>query len=597
MTQKLSWNKFSQFPHQTFHWAGIDGSKVLTHMLPEETYNSQAGPKALLDGVKKYLDKAVCDRFLTVFGIGDGGGPGMEHLERLDREKNLSGLPPVVQETTEKFFERIDGPDSAYAEWKGELYFECHRGTYTSQARSKRRNRQLELRLRDAEFLACLATLAGGKYPAKTLERIWKELLLYQFHDVLPGSSIKRVYDESLERYEKLLEETDELIDQAVTTIAGDVATTDLARPGLVFNSLSWDRAEWGRNGGKWVRIEAPALGFTVANLDQTGTAPSGLTATEKRLENDSLRVKFDKDGWIASVYDKDNRREVLAPRTSGNHLVVYVDTVPTPFPAWDYAENYDARPPRAFRHESAETRIDGPKTILKQTRVFGASRLTQEIVLTAGSRRLDFETEVDWREREKNLRAQFNVDVTTDEAACEIQFGHLKHPTHRNTSWDQAKFEICAHKWIDFSDRNYGVALLNDCKYGHKVFGNLMDINLLRSPISPDPEADRAVHRFTYSLYPHAGDHVAGGVIEAGYELNAPLRVVGIESSTTSGAAGRSLVRVESEQTPCPVVVEAVKKAEDSNDLIVRLYEAQGPRPKWTFSSASRSRRPSWLT
>ncbi|NQU42284.1 hypothetical protein HQ520_03300 [bacterium] len=502
----------------------------------------------------------------------------MEHLENLEREKNLSGLPPVTQETAERFFERIDRKDNAYAEWKGELYLECHRGTYTSQARSKKRNRQLELALRDAEFLASLAWLEGGvKYPAENLERIWKELLLYQFHDALPGSSIKRVYDESLARYARLLEETDDLIGQSLSAIGKRVDTTGISNPALVFNSLSWDRTEWVRIGKKWTQVQAPALGWASVETKQAPADFGGLIASEKILENDVLRVRFDKYGWIVSVYDKENKREVLAPKSRGNHLVVYVDTVPGPYGAWDYSDNYDARPPRDFRLESAEARVDGPKAILTQTRLFGTSRLTQEIVLTAGSRRLDFVTEVDWRETEKMLRSQFPVAVTADEATCEIQFGHLKRPTHRNTSWDQAKFEICAHKWIDMSDRNYGVALLNDCKYGHKVLGNLMDINLLRSPTYPDPKADKAVHHFTYSLYPHAGDHVTGGVIEAGYELNVPLRVVPIAPASGPGACGHPLVRIESSQSPCPVIVEAVKKAEDSEDLIVRLYEAQG--------------------
>ena len=555
LTQKLSWSEFNTHPHHTFHWEGIDGSRVLVHMPPESTYNSSAAPRAIARAENDYLDKDVSDRALVLFGIGDGGGgPGEEHLERLARERDLQGLAPVVQEPAAAFFEKLAEKASAYHVWRGELYLEKHQGTLTSQARNKRHNRKLEVALRELEHSAVRALAGGQSYPTAELDRIWKEMLLLQFHDILPGSSITRVYTESLARYEILLAEVARL------TADADRAWLGNGRSLTAINSLSWDRHEWLKAGGAWKHVSAPALGAAVI-----GDAPSvsGFSASAQALENDLLRVEFDDAGEIVSVFDKANRREALRPGEAGNVLSVYDDEGD----AWDFAPDYAAKTPDAFKLVESEAWVDGPRSIVRQVRRYGESTLTQNIVLTAGSRRLDFETHVDWREPGKMLRTRFPVAVNAESARCEIQFGNIARPTLQNTSWDVAKFEVCGHKWVDISEGAYGVALLNDCKYGHKVHGNVLDLNLLRGTTWPDPIADRAEHDFTYALLPHAGDYAAGGVVREAYALNVPLRVV----SAANGAA--PLLQIDQVN----VIAEAVKKAEDSGDTIVRLYEAHG--------------------
>jgi alpha-mannosidase len=553
MTQKMSWSKVNVFPHQTFRWTGLDGSTVLAHLIPEDTYNSSAAPRALAKSERNYKDKGVSDEALLLFGIGDGGGgPGEEHLERLARETNLAGLPPLQQGPSQAFFERLATGLERYPEWVGELYLEMHQGTYTTQARNKRFNRLLELSLREAELAASRALWqAGAAYPADALRTIWQEMLLYQFHDILPGSSITRVYDESRARYAAMLDQ--------VAALRG-AAEAALGAGQAVVNSLSWERSGWVQADGAWHHVTVPALASVALGQPVT---PAVTPPSRSALENEHLRVSLAADGSVTSVWDKDAGREVLSG--PGNRLAVYEDHGD----AWDFAMDYFEQTPEYFELVSAEALTDGPRAIVRQTYRYGASTLTQDVVLTAGSRRLDFVTRADWRESDRMLRSAFPAAVSASEVTCEIQFGHVKRPTHSNTTWDMAKFEICAHKWIDVSDRGYGLALLNDCKYGHRVHGATIDLDLLRSPGYPDPVADRGEHTFTYSLWPHAGDHLAGGVIRAGYELNVPLRVA-------AGGSQPSLLSVSAPN----VIVEAVKRAEDGEDLIVRLYEAHGA---WT--------------
>jgi alpha-mannosidase len=570
MTQKLSWNWVTRHPHHTFHWQGIDGSTVLAHMPPEDTYNSAASPAALAKAADRFIDKDVSDGCLMLFGIGDGGGgPGEEHLERLARETDLDGLPPIVQRPAEDFFRHIEKGSERYARWVGELYLERHQGTYTTQGRVKRYNRKLELALRELEFAAAVAAeFAGAEYPHEALERIWKEVLLYQFHDILPGSSITRVYDEARARYAVLAREVEELTAASDMTLCAQIGRSQAKRPVVVVNSLPWDRNEWLRLDGRWLKASVPSLGYAVidAVAETSFEAPM---VSEALLENEKLRITFDSTGAITSWLDKEAGREALAPGTLGNVLAVYRDDGD----AWDIPMDYRERGPQRLRLKSIEIVQDGPRAALCHIHRIGKSTIRQEVVLFAGSRRVDFVTHVEWRESGKMLRTSFAPAVSASEATCDIQFGSIRRPTHTNTAADWARFEICAHKWIDISDRGYGVALLNDCKYGHRVHGNVLDLNLLRSPGHPDPVADRGEHEFTYSLYPHAGDHVAGGVVRAGYELNVPLRPLAAPPGGGTLAASASWFRINKSG----VVVETVKQAEDGNGFTLRLYESAG--------------------
>lgn len=595
---KLSWNLFNQYPHHTFHWKGIDGSALLAHLPPEGTYNSSAAPRAVLRAEHDYRDKGISDRCLMLYGIGDGGGgPGEEHLEWLVRERDCAGLAPVRQETALAFFRDIASGTAPYPIWEGELYLERHQGVYTTQARSKRYNRKMELALHDLELWATLANwLTGASYPARQIESIWKEVLLYQFHDIMAGSAIQQVYRESLARYEVMRQTVETMIDWAVHTLARSIDSA-AAKPVLILNSTSWTRREWLKIEEQWHHVTVPPLGYSVCDAAAGGTAagstaadstaaplplPGSPCATSGLLEHDLLRLEFGADGALLAVYDKENGREALAPGVPGNRLAVYQDSGD----AWDIPIGYADREPDYFRLRRATARVDGPRAELRQIYDFGNSVLEQIIRITWGSRRIDFITMVDWRERHKMLRTAFAVGVRHPETACEIQFGNIRRPNYRNTSWDAAKYEVCAHKWVDLSDGGYGVALMNDCKYGYKVFENILDLNLLRSPVYPDPSADAAVHEFTYSLYPHAGDLVAGRVVPAGYELNLPLRHLPItRPSGPAGAPARaqtlpdrfSLVETEADN----IIVETVKKAEDCEaaapQIILRLYECGG--------------------
>ncbi len=593
-TQKLSWSLINAFPHQSFHWQGIDGSRVLVHMLPEETYNSSAAPRSVGKVEANYRDRGISESALLVFGIGDGGGgPGEEHLERLARLADFAGLSPVRQEPTVAFFERWARDADRFATWAGELYLERHQGTLTTHGRNKRYNRRMEQALRELEWLAAWAEAACGvPYPAERLDAIWKETLLYQFHDILPGSSIERVYDETTIRYEVLLAEVVGLTAERLAALSGQIAiacpvvpgTVTLARPTVVFNSLSWERVEWLRLGdGAWRRVTVPPMGYAAMDAAAAIEPPPAVYAATDRLENDRVCVRFDADGAIVSVYDKAAGREAIAPGERANRLAVYRDLGD----AWDFPMDYAESAPRTMQLASAEARVDGPRAVLTQTYTLGHSTLTQEITLTASSPVLAFATRATWRETAAMLRVAFPVAIEATEATYEIQFGHIRRPTHRNTAWDLARDEVAGQKWADLSQRDYGVALLNDCKYGHKIKGHVIDLDLIRSAPYPGPQlvqdadvapgephhgyTDQCEHEFRYALYPHAGDAVAAAAARAAYEFNLPLCVV--ETSPQAGAwpLTGSFLQVDAPG----VIVEAVKRAEDGSGFIVRLYEA----------------------
>ncbi|MDD4295445.1 MAG: alpha-mannosidase [Ruminiclostridium sp.] len=595
MTIKLSWNVHNKFPHHTFIWKGIDGSEVLAHMPPEGTYNSEAAPSSIKNAEYNHFDSGVASECLMLFGIGDGGGgPGEDHLERLAREKNLYGLPPVKQEPSIDFFDRLNTNRESYKVWVGELYLEKHQGTLTTQAKNKRCNRKIEIALRELEFVSVLAQLSKGyNYPAAQIEALWKEVLLYQFHDILPGSSIKRVYSESLNRYEAISNAISALLKKAYQVI--------LPKAPVVFNTLSWQRTQWIKHDNSWYKITVPPMGYVPLKTSGSSVEDVPLKTFESsmedvplklheldlnnsvclevennRLENDLLRVSFNDDGSISYVYDKENCKEVLYPEAKGNVLAVYHDRGD----AWDFSIQYDKKPSMRFKLESSQPIKDGPCVAILQKYTFGSSSIEQKIILTSESRRVDFKTKVNWNEDNKMLRTSFPVDISAMDTTCDIQFGSIRRPTHENTSFDMAKYEIAAHKWVDISEPFYGVALLNDCKYGYSVNGNTLDLNLLRSPEYPDECADRGEHYFTYSLYPHAGNHITGKVNQVAYELNIPLtvhepndRAENSESESRQVCESIPFVELDNDN----VVVEAIKKAEDNDDIIIRLYECNG--------------------
>ncbi|MFT4284741.1 MAG: glycoside hydrolase family 38 C-terminal domain-containing protein [Protaetiibacter sp.] len=555
VTIKLAWNKTNVFPHRTFRWHGIDGSEVLVHMPPEGDYNSRAAADNLLTALTQYPERAL-GRALLVYGSGDGGGgPGEIHLELLEREigpdgQGIRGLPRVEFSTARAFFDRLEASPELdrLHEHHGELYLEAHQGTYTTQGATKRHNRTVERMLHEVEALA----VAADADTRSELEPVWREVLLHQFHDILPGSSIERVNREARETYTRLEGELDSLADGLLAGLAaGDDATA--------VNLTSFPRDEHLRVDGVWHRaIVEP---YAAARVEPA-TGPFGLTALPSSISNGLLELRFDDRGVIASLTDAAGAEHAGAGL---NRLVVHRDPYQWPFDAWDIDPRYVERRPRQLRLAASETRLDGP-TVVREQRLTGPDvEILQRIVLEAGRELVRFETRVDWRASHRMLRAEFRPARWADEVACEIQFGHIRRPTTERDSVERAQFEVVAHKWIAVEDERGGFALLNDGKYGHRAKDGLLSLNLLRSPTFPDRTADRGVHEFTYAIRPFAPGAL-GEVIRDGYRLNNPLQVA-------SGVAFDSLVA----SSDPGVVVETVKRADAGHGTVVRLYESLG--------------------
>ena len=621
LTQKISWNQFNKFPHHTFFWEGIDGTRIFAHFPPADTYNADTGPGQLVRSVQNFRELDRATRSLLVFGWGDGGGgPSIEMLEKVRRARDFDGLPQVQHEKAIKFFEKAKADAKDPPVWVGELYLELHRGTYTSQAKNKRANRKSELLLRDAEFLdAVTFALAPGRKQSvadperalydvtgleespKThraaLERAWKLVLLNQFHDIIPGSSINWVYQDSQRDYETIRQLGESVRDSALATLAMLIDSASFKNPVLVANSLGFRRQEIIElPDGELASVDVPPCGYIVVEkADQfLRTTDQPVKASQSRngiiLENGLLRVKVNAKGHLASVFDLRARREVLSEQ--GNLFHLHRD-IPDRWDAWDVDIYYKERCDVIEGLEKLELVESGPlRGRVRIVRTFGKSRIEQQIILTAGSARIDFPSEVEWKESQKLLKVAFPVNVHAQKATYEIQFGHLERHTHANTSWDMGKFEVCAQKWVDLSEARYGVALLNDCKYGHDIQGNIMRLSLLRAPISPDPLADRGRHAFTYSLLPHIGDLRDSHVVEQAYSLNAPLIIRDLKPAAGSLPASHSFFL----GSRPGVVFETIKVAEAGTGIVVRLYEAEGGRGPLEVTTTLPVRK-AWLT
>ncbi|MFF7393491.1 alpha-mannosidase [Streptomyces scabiei] len=570
LTQKISWNQTNRFPHHTFWWEGIDGTRIFTHFPPVDTYNARFSGEEMDRAVRNYQEKGAGTRSLAPFGWGDGGGgPTREIMERARRLADLEGSPKVVVEHPDEFFAKARAEYEDAPVWNGELYLELHRATYTSQARTKQGNRRSEHKLREAELWATTAALHAPDYtyPHEKLDRLWKTVLLHQFHDILPGSSIAWVHREAEAEYARVAKELEELTTEAVAALgAGDAR---------VFNTSPRDRAEVIRtSAGTPAYVTVPANGSAPLTPAEP---PHPVTVSGRVLDNGLVRVEIAEDGTLASVRDLVADREVLGDK--GNLLRLHTD-LPNYWDAWDVDKHYKNRYSDLLDPESITVvEADPLLGAIRVERTFGrGSRLTQTITLRAGSPRIDFETDIDWHEAEKFLKAGFPIDVRAAHSSAEIQFGHIQRPTHTNTSWEAARFEVSGHRWVHVGEPGYGVAVINDSTYGHDVSRTVREdggttttvrLSLVRAPRIPDPEADQGKHRFTYSLLP--GASIEDAVAE-GYALNLPLRVA------DAAGAPEPVVSVDGEG----VTVEAVKLADDaSGDVVVRIYESSGGRAR----------------
>ncbi|MFE4991766.1 alpha-mannosidase [Streptomyces mirabilis] len=573
LTQKLSWNQTNKLPHHSFWWEGLDGTRIFTHFPPVDTYNVEFSGKEMAHAVRNYQDKGRGTTSLAPFGHGDGGGgPTREMMERARRLANLEGSAKVRVEHPDAFFATAREEIPRDQVWSGELYLELHRATYTSQARTKQGNRRSEHRMREAELWATTAAVnaPGYSYPYEKLDRLWKTVLLHQFHDILPGSSIAWVHREAEAEYARVAKEVEAITAEAVAALG-----TGETR---VFNTSPVDRAEVVRTSvGIPMYAEVPAGGSALLDAAEP---PRPVTVEGRVLDNGLVRVELAEDGTLASVRDLTAGREVLADK--GNLLRLHSD-LPNYWDAWDIDKHYKNRYTDLLDAESVTVVEDGPLLgALKVERAFGkGSRIVQTITVRAGSRRIDVETEIDWHEAEKILKAAFPVDIRAPHSSAEIQFGHVQRPTHTNTSWESARFEVYGHRWVHIAEPGYGVAVINDSTYGHDVSRTVREdggttttvrLSLVRAPRVPDPEADQGKHRFTYALLPGASIEDA---IAEGYALNLPLRVA------DSAGPAEPVVSVDGEG----VTIEAVKLADDaSGDVVVRLYESRGGRGTGTL-------------
>ncbi len=606
LTQKISWNQFNKFPHHTFWWQGIDGTRIWSHFPPADTYNASCEPKEVVFSVKNFKDHARSDQSMYLFGFGDGGGgPTERHLEFLRRGRQAPNYPEIASgKKAIDFFREAKARSRDLMTWVGELYLELHRGTYTSQAANKKGNRVSEFLLRDAEFLACFSPEFPGDYPAEALEQAWKLVLLNQFHDIIPGSSVREVYEDSDRDYAAIAEVGSRVVSESLKKIGSSFDTSTMKQPIALFHnaamvtqgSIPWEDetlplslvtaeeslpvqlvTEFGER--KLIVPIPPSCLGTVAVGDLSDVAPTTkyrLKSSPRRIENEDLVVRFDPHGNLTSIQSLEDQTEFLEPGKLGNVFQIFEDK-PNFWAAWDVDAFALETGQDLIRSESFEIVEKGPVRVAAEiVKKFGDSTIRQRISLgpTPGVR---FDTEIDWREADKMLKVAFPVNINAARATYEIQFGNVERATHVNTSWDMAKFEVCAQKWVDLSEGDQGVAMINDCKYGHDIRGNMMRLTLLRAPKAPDPICDMGIHRFSYSIVPHYGPYNNAGIVQAAYAFNAPLRTVMLEPSLGFSGSLPALVACEDRN----IVAESVKKAEDSDDIIVRLYECHNSRGK----------------
>jgi len=611
MTTKISWNEYNKVPYDTFMWQGIDGTEVLAHFIPSTgndervnfctTYNAFLEPSQILGGWRRYSQKDLNRNVLCSFGYGDGGGgPTVKMLEHGRRmERGITGCPKTKMEFSRDFFERLEKDvkgSRRLPKWSGELYLEFHRGTLTSEARNKLNNRKSEITYHDLESLASIAKVkCGADYPSKDIYEAWKIILLNQFHDIIPGSSIKAVYDDSRKQYESILENGAKLIKKAMAEIGKNIGLEDDSL--LVFNTLGFGRDDivtfdppseaFGlldsegkplpmqkTYDGKYAVLAkgVPAKGYRAFKITQGDSQPTEntLSANGRFYESKYFVAEFDKNMNIARLFHKQSGRNVAPQGEVLNKLTAYEDR-PYNHDAWNVDCYFDEKSVDITDVTSAELIENGPvRAVIRVQRKYNKSFIEQYFIFYSFTDRIDVHYEIDWNERDTMLKADYPVDVNAVKATFDIQFGNLERTTHNNTLWDFAQFEVAGHKWADISDNGFGLSILNDCKYGWTVKDGHIRPSLLRSATTPNHAQDREHHSFTYSIYPHEGPVNGSDVVRQGYSLNFPLYSDFQKANQGSLNPEYCFVATDAEN----VIIETIKKAEEGDDIIIRLYE-----------------------
>lgn len=571
VTSKISWNETNKMPHSSFYWQGIDGTEIFTTFI-EGSYSGLLTPKEINDFYVNYRDKAFSNTTISSVGFGDGGGGVTREMLETQRRmaRGIPGVPRTVfsnpVEAVESIKVQVDENSKIYGEypkWVGELYLELHRGTYTSVSKNKRNNRKCEFLLKNAESLASISMIYGGTYDFEILEKCQKTILLNQFHDIIPGSSIAEVYAESDRQYTQVIYDLNSCISELLIKIGEKIIPSDGV---CVYNPLGFYADSTAKIDGETVVFKnlAPySIGYAFP------ITKNDCSFGEDFFENGFFKITYDKNANITSIYDKQRNREVLCG--NGNILEVFED-LPYSWENWEISDYYFLKKNIIDKAELIQRVDDGARAGIKVVRKYFNSTIIQYIWLYNGIDRIDFESEIDWHEQQQLLKARFPLNVLSDKATYEIQFGSVERPTHKNTSWDAAKFEVCAHKWADLSDGGYGVSLMNDCKYGYSCNGNQLSITLIKSGIWPHI-SDQGNHRFVYSIYPHDGKYSKGGTVKRAYELNQPMFICRPKRNDCHQLGNINLIK----STSSNIIIDTVKKAEDNNDIIVRMYESAG--------------------
>lgn len=587
VTSKISWNDTNSMPYDTFLWEGIDGTKINTYFLTGQeqngrdlvrrtTYSGNTGAKMVSGTWNRYKSKNLNNEVLLPFGFGDGGGgPTADMLEEASRSgKGIPGAPSFKIDFADAFFKRLEDKiqnNPLLPKWVGELYLEFHRGTYTTMAKNKRNNRKAEFTYLFAELLASMDKyLNGTLFPKEDLHRGWELVLTNQFHDIIPGSSIREVYEQSEIDYKEIFNIGNAIVENAEKRIA---LKLDKKGGYVVFNPHSFAGEGVVKIDGKTSIIpDINGKGYLLTNRF---VSENNIFIDDDYVETNCFKVKFDEHKQITSIFDKKNNREVLKNGCVGNEIRIYADRTDTTYDAWEWAEfsldKYlvlDA----LYSYEIVE---DGARKGIKVERRYKKSKIIQAIWFWDNIPRIDFDTYVDWHQQHIMLKAAFPVDINAMKATYDIQFGSLERPTHKNTSWDSAKFEVCAHKYADLSEGDYGVSLINDCKYGYDIHDGVMVLSLLRSPTHPNEAADQGEMVCVYSVYPHKGQLNDCETVKYAYYLNYPLRAIKASGDTSSIPERYTAIGIDKDNVIC----ETIKELEDGTDTVIRLYEYKNCR------------------
>lgn len=587
VTSKISWNDTNIMPYDTFAWHGIDGTPINTYFLTAQNYsdgfqcgthyNGRTSPNMIKGTRYRYQQKMLTNEAIDSFGFGDGGGgPTIEYLEYYRRqEKGIPGIPTTKMEFANGFLTRLgekikDNP--LLPKWQGELYLEFHRGTYTSVAKNKKNNRACEFLYLDAELLSSIGKeVLGKEFDKDAFRNGWEMILTNQFHDIIPGSSIDEVYDQSDKDYAWVKA----LAQGTINDVREQIASKISQKEGyVVFNPHSFVGEGIVKIDGKSAIVSGIApKGYSCVKSYKDSNS---IIVTALGVETNALKVSFDKDWIITSIYDKINDREILKKGKRGNELRIYED-FPDVYDCWEWQE-YSTEKYRVITDVSAVDIVDdGARLGIKIVRPFLSSTIEQTLWFYDDELKIDFDTKLDWHQNSQMLKASFDVDINTDKATYDIQFGTIERPTHKNTSWDSAKFEVCAHKFADISEGGYGVSLLNNCKYGHDIHDGVMQLSLLKCGIHPSKRSDQGIHEFSYSICAHEGSFKDSDTVKKAYYFNYPMTAIKASAEASSIPCSFSAISLNKENVVC----ETVKEAEDSKDTIIRLYECRNIRTK----------------